>query len=138
MVGIVAACGLLPPGVAPGLVDEPLVTLELRGGDCPQGECRFTADIYGDGRVVRSDGEPQVVDEPSLARLAREVEAADWEAVLAVPFEGECPTAYDGQEAVYTFHVAPAPVVIASCTTLVDPAVEPFQSVQGILFGLGG
>lgn len=133
-----AGCGLLPPGSVPEALVSPLVTFETRGGECPQGECGFKAEILSDGHVVRSDGVAQVADPASLARLAEVVAAADWEAILAVPFDGECPRNVDGQEELYTFHVAPEPVVIASCTTLVDHAREPFQTVVGILFAVGG
>jgi hypothetical protein len=133
-----AGCSLLPAGLVPAAGDAPLVTLELHGGECPGGGCRFTADIYRDGRVIRSDGQPQVVDAPSLVRLVEQVERTDWDATLATPFEGDCPTAYDGQEEVYTFHPGGEPVVVASCTVVVRHDREPFQTVQGILFGLGG
>lgn len=132
------ACSLLPPGTVPAALDQPLVVYATSGGECPDGDCGFTAEIYRDGRVNRGDGMEQVVDGPSLARLIEQVEGADWEAILAVPFEGECPRNFDGQEEIYTFNVGPEPVVIASCTTLVDHSQEPFQTVQGILFGLGG
>lgn len=132
------ACGLLPPDAVPPALTGTLVTYETRGGECPEGECGFKAEIHADGRVVRSDGMEQVVDEPSLRRLAEQVAAADWEAILAVPFEGECPRNFDGQEELFTFHVAPEPVVVASCTTLVDHEQEPFQTVVGILFAVGG
>ena len=132
------ACGLLPPGAVPEALNPILVTYEASGGECPQGPCGFKAEIHRDGTVVRSDGVAQTVDSDSLARLARQVAAADWEAILARPFEGECPKNVDGQEETYTFHVAPEPVVVASCTTAVDPQQDPFRLVGGILFGLGG
>jgi hypothetical protein len=134
----IGACGLLPPDGAPVDLDAPLVTYESTGGECPQGACGFTAEIYRDGRVVRSDGMNQVADEASIARLVEQVEAADWDTILATPFEGECPRNFDGQEETYTFHVLPAPVIVASCTVLVDHQEEPFATVQGILFGVGG
>ncbi len=132
------ACGLLPPDTVPIDLDVPLVTYATAGGECPQGDCGFTAEIYRDGRVVRSDGTEQVADEASIARLVDQVEAADWDTILAKPFEGECPRNFDGQEETYTFHVLPEPVVVASCTVLVDHQQEPFATVQGILFGVGG
>jgi hypothetical protein len=132
------SCRLLPPGAVPVDLDVPLVTLEMTGGECPQGECGFRAEIYRDGRVTRTDGMAQSAGAPTIARLVEQVEAADWEAILATPFEGECPRNLDGQEEVYTFHVAPEPVVVASCSILVDHQQEPFETVQGILFGLGG
>lgn len=134
----VSACGLLPPGAVPEPLNPVLVTYETAGGECPDGPCGFTAEIHRDGSVTRSDGMEQTVDAPSLARLVEQVGAADWDAILAVPFEGECPRNFDGQESIYTFHLAAEPVVVASCTVAVDPEREPFRSVQGILFGVGG
>ena len=98
------------------------MSYETSGGECPQGPCGFKAQILRDGRVVRSDGMAQTVDVRPLARLAGRWHAADWEAILARPFEGECPKNFDGQEETYTFNVAPEPVVVASCTTPIDPS----------------
>jgi hypothetical protein len=132
------ACSLLPTGASPLAADEPLVAYATIGGECPDGDCGFTAEILRDGTVNRTDGLEQTVDPATLARLVEEVEEADYEAILAVPFVGECPTHVDGQEQLYTFHVGPQTVAIRSCTTHVDPSVEPFRTVQGILFGVGG
>ncbi len=131
------ACGLLPPGIVPEAFNPALVTYEASGGECPQGPCGFRADILRDGTVVRSDGTAQTVDAQTLALLTSQVEDADWDAILARPFEGECPKNFDGQEEVYTFAVAPEPVVLASCTTAIDPAQDPFRLVGEILFGGG-
>lgn len=132
-----SACSLLPAASMPAIGDALLVTVERHGGECPQGECASRVDIHLDGRLVRSDGTVQVVDAAGIERLAREIGRADWDAILAVPFTGECPTAYDGQEVRYTFHVAPAPVTVASCTTAIDPDAEPFRSVSAIVDGSG-
>ena len=118
LLAVVAACSLFP--ATPQAPNGALVTYRAHGGLCLEGECEFSAQIFADGRVVRSDGMPQVVDPMSLGLLTRGIEAADWDAILAVPFAGECPVAFDGQEETYTFHVPPEPVVIASCTTAVD------------------
>jgi hypothetical protein len=118
--------------------DGVLVTYLAHGGHCRTGTCEFNAAIHADGTVDRSDGMEQVVDPMSLGLLTKGIEAADWDAILAVPFTGECPVNFDGQEQVYTFHVEPEPIVIASCTTEVDPSQEPFRTIDGILFGTGG
>lgn len=131
-------CDLLPPGTVPEALNPVLVTYEASGGECPQGPCGFKAQIFRDGRVVRSDGMAQRVDDQTLAQLTEQVAAADWDAILDRPFEGECPKNVDGQEQVYTFHVAPEPVVVASCTTAIDPEQDPFRLVGGILFAVGG
>jgi hypothetical protein len=135
---VVGACGLLPPGAVPEVLNPVLVSYEASGGECPQGPCGFKAQILRDGRVLRSDGMPQSVDAQTLADLTRQIERTDWDAILAKPFEGECPRNFDGQEETYTFNVAPQPVIIASCTTAIDPQQDPFRTVGGILFGVGG
>jgi hypothetical protein len=132
------ACGLLPPGAVPEALNPVLVRYEASGGECPQGPCGFRAEIRRDGTVVRSDGRPQTVDAQTLAQLVEQVEGADWGAILAKPFEGECPRNFDGQEETYTFNVVPDPVVVASCTTAIDDLADPFRIVGGILFGVGG
>ena len=118
--------------------DGLLVTYFAHGGHCRTGTCEFTAEMFADGRVNRSDGMEQVVDPMSLGLLTRGIEEADWDAIRAVPFTGECPVNFDGQESVYTFHVEPEPILIESCTTEVDTTQEPFQTIHGILFGTGG
>jgi hypothetical protein len=133
-----SACGLLPPGAVPEPLNGVLVTYEASGGECPEGPCGFTAEIRRDGTVTRSDCVEQTVDAPSLARLVEQVGAADWEAILAVPFQGEFFFNDTATTEIYTFHVGTEPVVVASCTVAVDQEREPFRSVQGILFGVGG
>jgi hypothetical protein len=135
---VVGACGLLPPGAVPEVINPVLVSYEASGGECPQGPCGFKAQILRDGRVLRSDGMPQAVDAQTIAFLAEQVEGTDWDEILARPFEGECPRNFDGQEETYTFNVASKPVIVASCTTAIDPQQDPFRTVGGILFGLGG
>ena len=56
--GAVGRCSVLPPGTVPEALDRPLVTYEASGGECPQGECGSRAEIFPDGRVTRSDGNP--------------------------------------------------------------------------------
>lgn len=119
---------------APGL----LVAYETRGGECPDGPCGERIEIQGDGTVRYESGPLGQVSPELLERLTRAIDAADWDAILAVPFEGECPVNFDGQEQVYTFNVGGSAIVVASCTTSVDPTVEPFSTVQEVLFGPGG
>jgi hypothetical protein len=133
-----AACSLLPPEAVPEVLNPVIVTYALEGGECPQGPCGFRAEIRRDGSVIRSDGMAQTVEEPLLKRLIEQVKTADWKAILARPFTGECPRNVDGQESIYTFNTAVGPVTVAGCTVEIDPNQEPFQSVQGILFAVGG
>jgi hypothetical protein len=131
----VAGCDLLR-AVQPS--NAVLVGVEMRGGECPQGECANRWEILRDGRVIGT-GEPVPDVAPAaLARIIARVAAADWEAVLARPFTGECPRNFDGGEVTYTFPLATGDVVVASCTTQVDPGQEPFASIDDALFAPGG
>ena len=135
LVLLVAACDTVP--FLPRS-DALLASVQLTGGECPTGTCSSRFDVYRDGRVERPDGPPQQLDAATLGRLHAQVEGADWEAILARPFTGECPTAYDGQEITYTFHAVGGPVTIASCSVQIDPGQEPFSTLMGALFGVGG
>jgi hypothetical protein len=132
---LVAACQALPIPQAPGAL---LVSVTGRGGECPEGTCEWRMDLFRDGRVTSSDGTTRQVDPDAVARAATQIAAADWNAILARPFTGECPTAFDGQELVYTFPTVPEPLVVASCSTQIDPGQEPFGAIDSALFTSGG
>jgi hypothetical protein len=118
--------------------DALLVTVEARGGECPAGTCESWVEVYGDGRVEASDGSSRRLAPDTLARLSAAISAADWDAILARPFTGECPTAFDGQELVYSFQGAGSQIVVASCSVQIDPGQEPFASIDLFVLGAGG
>jgi hypothetical protein len=132
---LVAGCDAIPFLPRP---DGLLVSVEASGGECPAGPCSSRYDVYRDGRVVRSDGVAQTIDEGTMSRLAAAIDGADWPAILARPFTGECPTAFDGQELTYTFQTGHGPVTVASCSVEIEAGQEPFNTLGGALFGAGG
>lgn len=120
---VVAGCVGQVPDVPPSEIGGPLVTIETRGGECPAGACGQTTVIERDGRVHTTA--PVAADlgtlpAPALEALRIEVDQADFAAIAARPFSGECPTAYDGQETIYTFGTAAGPVRLASCEVAID------------------
>jgi hypothetical protein len=120
---VVAGCVRDGPGVRPSEISGPLVTLETRGGECPAGACGQTTVIERDGRVHTTApvaADLGTVPAPALEALRIEVDQADFAAIAARPFTGECPTAYDGQETIYTFGTAAGPVRLASCEVAID------------------
>lgn len=131
------ACGQVPAAQPVPTPARAIASVEARGGECPQGMCSTRYDVFSDGRVVRDDGATDAMDAGTAARLTELVEAADWTAILARPFTGECPTAWDGQELVYTFWPADGEVTVATCSVQVDPGQEPFAILDGVLFGGG-
>jgi hypothetical protein len=108
-----------------------LVTVATHGGLCPNGECRSTTEVWSDGRVVR--GERTVSAAPALIEAVRvEIARADFRRIAGRPFAGQCPTAYDGQETIYTFHLAAGDQVIASCTVAIDLNDPLFRAVDAL------
>ena len=132
-VALVAGCSFLGP-VASG----PLVSIDAHGGHCIEGECRTVTTIDRSGKVTVEGGagEPltRAVDPGLASALAGAVDAADYARITAVPFAGDCPTAYDGQELTYTFPPAGrAPVTFSSCEVAIDPADPLFRALDALL-----
>ena len=120
---VVAGCGWEVFGVKAPPIGGPLLTVETRGGECQAGACGRTTVIERDGRVHTTAPAPAdlgTVPAPALEALRIEIDQADLAAIADRPFTGECPTAYDGQETVYTFGTATGPVRLASCEVSID------------------
>ena len=129
---LVAACS-----VARSLVGGPLVTVEAHGGHCIGGECRSTITIGRDGRVTGERGGKTLdgrLTDALLQPLAGAVDATDFVAITAVPFDGVCPIAFDGQELTYTFHpVGRAAVTFSNCEVSVDSMHPLFRALEAAL-----
>jgi hypothetical protein len=109
-----------PSSVAMG----PLVTVETRGGECPEGPCGSLIKIGQDGsvhQVLPTDQDLGMIPKGELDALAAEIERANFSLIESRPFTGECPTAFDGQETIYTFHLPTGDEEIATCKVAIDP-----------------
>lgn len=94
--------------------------LERSGGLCPSPDgggavCRFTAVISDDGTWTATGSPPPAtaggtVPTGAASEFAAVLEA-EWEALTSWEFTGICPTAYDGQEVVYTVRRLPTGAV---------------------------
>jgi hypothetical protein len=110
------------PGTASGVrgsnpateARPPIVSVVRRGGLCISGsECRSTLRITD--TTVSGDGyRPRRLKPVEHAELLRAVKAFDPSYLVAHPFKGTCPIAYDGQESVYRFRGVKR--ALASCT----------------------
>ena len=128
---LAAACALVPPPT-----DGPLVTVEATGGHCREGTCRSVVAIEADGRVHQTEPaqtEIHQVTSESIDVLRAAIDATDFAAIRSRPFTGECPTAFDGQELVYTVATAHGRERIASCDVEVDPQAPLFTAIHAIL-----
>lgn len=118
-----------------------IVSIETRGGECPDGACGRLVAIDDDGsldEVIPTDRVLGTVPAPLLDALRIEIEQANYPLLQSRPFTGECPTAFDGQETIYTFHATTGDEVFASCKVAIDPNHPLFLAVAAALAAAGG
>jgi hypothetical protein len=130
---VVAACAGQGPLTMSG---GPLVTVEIRGGECPAGACETTVTLERDGRVHQAAKPPNdlgVVPPAHLAALDAAIKATDFAALRSHPFTGECPTAHDGQEIIFAFGTPDGVERISTCEVAVDFGQPLFVAVSTAL-----
>ena len=142
LAGLLSACQAAPAvaSLVPNATG-PLVTVTVRGGDCPEGACGGTTVIERDGRVHQT--EPAAVElgdlpDNILAALDAAVKTTDFDVIRARPFTGECPVAFDGQEFIYEFGAPGGTERIATCETEVEPNHPLFAAVSAALAAAQG
>lgn len=113
-----------------------LASVERRGGLCPDGACDRTVTLDRDGRIRVSGQPPEdlgVVPEAHLRALGAAIAATDFAALRRPAFSGVCPTAYDGQELVFTFATEHGAERLASCETALDLTAPLFRALDAAL-----
>jgi hypothetical protein len=114
-----------------------VATVEYQGGLCVYGACSGLVTLYDDGTLVEVYGPDapviHTVESELVQALADEIIFADYEAIRSQPFTGTCPTAYDGQELIYTFYNGAEAEVIASCEYEIDESLPLFALINEIL-----
>lgn len=121
---LLSACQSIPAvaSLAP-VAAGPLVTVTVRGGECPEGACGGTTVIERDGRVHQTA--PTAADlgqvpPDVLTALDAAIKTTDFDVVRARPFTGECPVNFDGQEQIFEFGAPGGVERVATCETEVD------------------
>lgn len=149
LAAIVGACGPIvapatpqPAGPQPSVTVPPLVTIETRGGLCFDGECRSVVSIEGDGRlhqIAPRNAELGRVPPALVGALRAEIDRANWPLLRSRPFRDTCPTAYDGQETIYSFTHTQGTAFerIGSCEVVIDPHHPLFVAVAAALAAAG-
>jgi hypothetical protein len=115
----------------------PLVTVQMRGGECVSGPCDNTVILERDGRVHAAAKPPNDlghVPADVMATLTAAVAQTDYAAIKSHPFTGECPTAFDGQELIVEFAVGTGTERISSCEVAIDWGHPLFVAV-GVALG---
>ena len=115
----------------------PMVSVEWRGGLCPYGGCSTILELASDGsyRLTEGDGtEATGFADPSLSSaLSDAITRADFDAARVRGFTETCPTAYDGQEIIYTFHGPAGDETMSTCEYVLEWTQSPFPELLAIL-----
>ena len=122
------------PSASPASI--PLMTVEIVGGECPSGPCDRVINVDADGRVhevIPKDRTVGQVPAELIDALQVEMGRANFQLIRSRPFTGTCPTAVDGQELIYTFHLLTGDREIRSCKVAIDPNHPLFQAVAAVL-----
>lgn len=98
-----------------------LLTIESRGGLCPQGTCSIEKSVY---------------NSKDTKKLEILINSANYNEIRTKKFTGLCPTAYDGQEAIYIFYTKHGNEKVSSCDTAIDYNSELFIEVEKALQNL--
>jgi hypothetical protein len=123
-----------PTPVASAPPAERLLTVSWAGGLCPNSRgCEWRQAWYADGTTVKGslaftpddfpywEGTDPLEYPPEDARLLARLVAATTLVDLDLgPFQGTCPTAWDGAEATYVLHRQSGEESISSCHREID------------------
>lgn len=115
----------------------PLVTVQMRGGLCPEGMCDNSVVLERDGRAHSTAKPPNdrgQVGSEAMAALTAAIQATDFAKLGSKPFTGQCPIAFDGQELVFEFNTVTGTQRIASCEVEVDWG-HPLFVALGVALG---
>lgn len=136
LVSVLAIAGCTSAGTVQIPGAGPLVTVQLRGGMCPDGACDHSVILERNGRVHSAAKPPNDlgrVPAEAMATLTAAVQATDYAAIRSHPFTGECPVAFDGQELIFEFAVGPGTQRVASCEVDIDWGHPLFVAVGAAL-----
>ena len=116
---------------------EVVMSVFIHGGLCSYEACLTTAVLSSDGTFIIVGGEGTVssgtISPELVSGLTDSIKKADFIEIRSNPFVDDCPTAYDGQENIYTFYINDREERVAACETAIDSEVEPFLSVDRAL-----
>jgi hypothetical protein len=123
-------------GAASAVPTGLLAIVEQRGGECPAATCETTIYLDADGRIHMAAKPPNDLGTATPAQiqaLEAAIASTDFSNVRKPAFSGECPTAYDGQELVFTFTTAAGAERLASCESALDYSTPLFKALADAL-----
>lgn len=124
-----------------------LLSVYAYGGLCPNNNaCSTTTIIKNNGTIliipsVYFNGSTNSLNTPfigtlnstELYKLTTLINSENFSALSSHPFTGTCPTAYDGQEVVYTFNTSNGNKTIDNCKIAINSTDNLFKEINLIL-----
>lgn len=108
-----------------------ILTVTTRGGFCPTDDpCSTGTIVLSDGSVRQKDKELKKLSQAQVQQLQKHIKDTDFEAIKQTKFSGTCPTAYDGQETVYTVYRDSVKEELPSCTYDLDLKLPLFSFIE--------
>ena len=111
-----------------------LIKIYYHGGLCVSGEeCRSIKTITADGKVMIDGKLAGNLTGGQLSNLKQVLSATDYNSIGTQKFIGTCPTAYDGEEVVFSFYPQGIERSYASCDVEIDESLPVFVLLNQIL-----
>ena len=111
-----------------------LLKVEISGGLCPGNvTCSSRISIQGDGSWTTESNTKGKISLSKIEKLENLIDSTDFAIMKERKFTGTCPTAYDGQESIYTFYTLSREERISSCETNIDNDTRLFKEINIIL-----
>ncbi len=125
---------------APNNTTQPEIILSVNsyGGLCANNAtCSHITNIENDGTILIDDSvhgnSTQKLNNTELSKLSNLINSENFTALMSHPFTGQCPTAYDGEEFVYTFNTLKGNEIIDSCKVAINSTDALFTEINLIL-----
>ena len=117
---------------------QTLAEVKYTGGLCQNGY------VCEDSYVIKNNGQlfyagrltGHTINQSDITKLNVEIQSTNFDEIKKHKFTGTCPSAYDGQEVIYTFYTGTEVEVLSSCQYQIDGKIGVFKAVEDIIKGI--
>ena len=116
---------------------QTLAEVKYTGGLCQSGLCESLYVIKNNGQLFyQGKLTGYTINQSDITRLTTEIQSTDFNEIKNHKSTGTCPSAYDGQEVIYTFYTSARIQVVSSCEYQIDAQIGVFKAVEDIIKGI--
>lgn len=122
-----------PGGTVPSSVNS-LVKIEYSGGICPNGKSCYSYKVITKDAIYYKNGvKVSTVNKTDVAKLALEIDKANWTAIRSKPHLGENCIKSLREEIIYTFYTKHGEEKVSNCVSEIDFTMPLFKLIPTIL-----